>query len=400
MKNIINAGLLLFSLSICSCYEGSNYSINNHDGKTVISINDETGRLRLETRGSIAFTDDETGIKSISYDGYVKFRKNGNKLEAETNGSGVVVYTVNDGTPVTTLNENDRKVLVRAIKEMINVGFDAKNRASRLYTKGGSSAVLTAITDIRSDYVKSMYFEYLVIDNKLTSDEMTAVARAIGQELSSDYEKGKLLQKISTGYLDDERTATAYLDAVNTISSDYEKANAIKNVVDQPLTPAQYGQVLTITGNISSDYEKANVLKQLIGHGTPSENNANSFLMVTENISSDYEKAGVLKALLAEGVPVNTSFTKFLDVAGNIGSDYERSEVLKKMAKSNIASEDQWLGLIKETEKIAGDNEKSDVMIEIAKWMPKSDRVKTAYMLSAKTITAEYSYAQAIKAVN
>jgi hypothetical protein len=387
-------------MSICSCDDSFDYSFSNGDGKTVINISDETGRLRLETRGEITFTDDETAVKSISDEGYIKFKKNGNKLKAEPNGAGEIVYTINDGPRVTQLNDNEKKLLARAIKEMINVGFDAKNREERIYNRGGSTAVLGAIDDLHSDYVKALYFEYLITDGRLTQDEMAAVTRKIGLDVNSDYEKSRLLQKMPVSFFDNEQVCNAYLDAAGTLNSDYEKDNALKVIVDQPLTPQQYNQALNVINNISSDYDKANVLKQLISHGTPSDNNTNTFLNVTNSIGSDYEKANVLKELLAHGLPVGVSYIKFLDVAGGVSSDYEKGGVLKKMASANITNEDQWVSLIKETEKINGDYERSDAMIEIAKWMPKSEKVKSAYMLTAKTITSEYDYGQAVKAIN
>ncbi|HWB26193.1 MAG TPA: hypothetical protein VG738_11970 [Chitinophagaceae bacterium] len=400
MKNISLVCLFIFITGAFACDDGFTSSFSNHNGRTTITVNDETGRLRLETRGEITFTDDEKEIKTISDDGYVKFKKNGNSISARPGTGDEIVYVVNDGSPRTVLSENEKLILARAIKEMINVGFDAKRREERLYSNGGANAVLDAVHNLRSDYVKRLYLEYLISGSSVTQNEITDVVRRIGNELNSDYDKSTLLQKIPVSYLQDEQTASAYLDAVSTINSDYEKDNCLKLIVDQPLTPDQYNYALTAIGNINSDYDKANVLKQLISHGVPSENNTNNFLIVTNNIGSDYEKANVLKALLVQGSPVGTSFTKFLDVTDGINSDYEKTEVYKKMATARITSEDDWVVLLKATEKINDDYEKSDAMITIAKYMPKSDRLKSAYMLSAKSITADYNYGQAIKALN
>jgi len=386
-------------LGLYSCDEG-NYSMFNNDGSTTtIRTNDETGNLRLQAKGNITFTDDETLVKSISDNGFIRYKKNGNKVEVVPDNTGELIYTVNDGTPRKTPTDTDKKIIARAIKEMINVGFDAKNRVKRIYDKGGSTAVLTAIDDLRNDYVKSTYFEYVITETKLTNDEMTNVAMKIGEDLGSDFEKGKVLKKISASYLNNDQTTNAYLQAVNTISSDFEKANAIKVIIDQPLTPEQYGQAVNITGNIQSDFEKAGVLKQLISHGTPGENNMNTFLEITHGLGSDFERANVLKEVIKQGVPAGSSFNKFLDVTGDIGSDFEKAGVLKELAKTNITQEDNWVSLIKATEKVNSDYEKSNAMIEIAKRMPKSEKLQDAYMLSAKTITSDNDYGNAVKAV-
>lgn len=399
MKNILVTAILTTMLGITACDEGD-FSSWDGDGKTTIRIHDETGTLRLESRGTITFNDDETELKSISADGYVRFKKNGNKIFAETNGAGEIVYTVNDGAPTKALNDGDKKLLARAIKEMINVGFDAKNRVARIYNKNGVNGVITAIQDIRNDWVKSNYYEYVIVDNKITNDEMVTVVRSIGEDVSSDYEKAKLLKKVPASYLDYDRVTEAYLQAANTLSSDYEKSGALQYIIDEPLTPAQYTQVLAVTGNITSDYEKAQVLKKLIAHGTPGEKNMNEFLAAAQGVNSDYERGEILKEVLRHGTPAGSSFTKFLDVTSDIGGDYEKGEVIKQTAKANITDENQWISLIKETEKLNSDNDKSNAMIEIAKRMPKTERVRDAYMLSAKAITADYDYGQAVKAAN
>jgi len=399
MKNIIAACVLVAMLGLYSCDEGD-YSMFNNDGNTTtIRTNDGTGNLRLQTKGNINFTDDEAMVNSISDNGFIRYKKNGNKVVVEPDNNGELIYTVNDGIPRKTPTDMDKKVIARAIKEMINVGFDAKNRVRRIYDKGGSNAVLTAIGDLKNDYVKSTYFEYLITETKLTSDEMTDVARKIGEDVGSDFEKAKVLKKISFSYLNNDATTDAYLQAINTISSDFEKANALKVIVDQALTPAQYTQAVNITGNINSDFEKAGVLKQLISHGTPGESNMNAFLEVTRNINSDFEKGNVLKDVIKQGVPTGSSFNKFLDVTGDINSDFDKANVLKDLAKTNISLEDNWLSLIKITEKINSDNEKSGVMVEIAQRMPKSEKVKDAYMLTAKTISSDFDYGNAVKAV-
>ncbi|HVX50792.1 MAG TPA: hypothetical protein VHB48_11580 [Chitinophagaceae bacterium] len=400
MKNIILAMAFFATVGAVSCDEGYTYSVSNDGGESTIKINDETGYLRLETRGVVTFTDDEAAIKSISDGGFVRYNRNGTKIIARENDNGDIAYAINGGSVKTDLSTGEKKTLAKAIYEMINVGFDAKNRERRLYNKGGSEAVLTAVDDLRSDYIKRVYLEYLIDDNNVTPAEMAKVVRKTASDFNSDYDKSQLLQKMPGSYFQNDETINAYLDAANTINSDYEKDNCLKRLARQPLTPTQYDYLLRVTDKMGSDYDKANVLKELIAQGVPSESNTTSFLAVTQNVNSDYERGNVLKALLEKGVPSGTAFTKFLQVAATLGSDYDKGEVLKAMAKVNIPTDDEWIELIQGTEKIGGDYDKSGALIEIAKYMPKNDKVKGAYMSTAKTITADYNYSQAIKAVN
>src|SRR5207249_12067689 len=106
-------------------------------------------------------------------------------------------------------------------------GFDAPERVERIYKKRGAAGVLEEISQLRSDYVKRIYFEQLLQIDRLEPDAARRVLRQAGRELSSDYEKAQILIKVSENYLSDDATRAAYLDTVGTISSDYEKGRVL-----------------------------------------------------------------------------------------------------------------------------------------------------------------------------
>ncbi len=397
-KTLVITAIIL--TGICSsCEIGYNSSFNHSDGRTTINIRDETGRMAIEYRGDITLTDDETAIESISPGGYLKYEKNNIKVEAQNNTNGEVVCKVYDDNNEIPLNDKRQRALSNAIKQMINVGFDAKGRAGRLYKKGGTSGVLDDIAYLKNDYVKSLYFQYLLAIDSLSENEMTAIAKGIGLQLGSDYEKGQLLGKVAAGYLKSDQTFKAYMDAVKSIGSDYEKANALKNVIKLQLTDGQVAELLVVTNTISSDFEKANVLKELTAKDINTEEVFDRFLDVTNGIGSDYEKANVLKQLVESGVFAGPVFNKLINVTGNIGSDFEKANVLKKLAEVDFTTEDEWVSLINGTAKVSSNFEKSNVMVMIAKKMPKSERVRNAYMEVAKTVTSDMEYSSVMKAV-
>src|SRR5580693_2607819 len=74
----------------------SSYS-NSENGMHSIIINDDNTSLEIKYTGDISFTDDETAIKSMSPDGYLKFKKNGKKLIVTAKDNGQIMYEINDG---------------------------------------------------------------------------------------------------------------------------------------------------------------------------------------------------------------------------------------------------------------------------------------------------------------
>lgn len=389
-------------LSCASQKNGTSISYsddNGGKGQHSISITDENGSLELKYSGEIVFNEAETSIKNISPDGFIRYKSNGQKFEAEPTGNGHVEYAINGGSKTIALSNEEAVLVAKAIKTMIAYGIGAGDRVERMFKKGGSEAVLNEVRNLKGDFVKSIYLDYLLNTNSLTAGDMTTIASHVKTLINADFEKGKLLSKFSGKYLANEATAGAYLEAVKSISSDFEKANAVKVILKQPLTPTQFTQVLQLTKAIHSDFEKSNVLKEVLKLNTIAASQFSEVLQATATINSDFEKAGVLQSILNNNSLPVAQFNETLGVIGNINSDFEKGNVLKKVAESDIKSEDQWISLLGSSEKLSSDFEKGNVLAAIASKMPATENVKTAYMKSAKTISSDFEYAKAVKAV-
>lgn len=263
-------------------------------------------------------------------------KKNGKKLTAESGNDGKIYYTYNSGEKTLMLDTQGNRFLAEAVKDMIAHGVDIEGHAERLYKKGGTTAVLKDVDKMQSDYVKSRMIEYLLEHYTLSTDEMTTVANKTASQISSDYEKGKLLSQFSGKYLSNKRTAAAYLAAVESINSDYEKAQAVKRILDEPLSDEMFTQVMTVANSVSSDYEKAGILKDIISNNTLSENRFSSVIAAAKNIGSDYEKANVLGMVLSKNDIPRKIFNATIASVSSIGSDYEKSGVLQKLAQKKF----------------------------------------------------------------
>lgn len=437
MKKLVSA--LFFSAALmfsCSSQKNSHSYYSSYDsngGTHSITINDDNGSLAIKYAGEISFNESETGIDKISENGFLKYAKNGKKITVTPGDNGKPFYEINGGAKKQALSDDEAILVANAIKTMIGYGIGAKDRVQRIYAKNGTDGVLTEVHKLKSDFVKSIYLEYLVTSNKVTGAEMKLLADNIRTEINADFEKANLLKKVSNKYLQDPAISQAYLDAVKSIGSDFEKANAVKKLLAEPLSTGQFTEVLAVSmdihsdfekanvlksvlekndipadqftqllkavGSINSDFEKANVLKQVLSKGRLPEQSFNQVFAVANNINSDFEKANLLKEVLTRNDLPEAEFNTALNAIININSDFEKANVLKLLTKTKIKTDDQWITLLNTSEKMSSDFEKSNLLIAIADKMPGSDNVKGAYLKAAKSIGSDFEYGKVMRAV-
>ncbi len=88
---------------------------------TTIKMNDNNVSLKIRYSGKISFTNDSTAIQSISPDGFLSYRKNDIELMAENDSLGqVMIELYKDGNKL-PLNNNGKKFLAAAVREMMVV---------------------------------------------------------------------------------------------------------------------------------------------------------------------------------------------------------------------------------------------------------------------------------------
>ncbi len=135
---------------------------DNGNGSGSMTIINDGVSIKMEYEGKIAFNEEETEIRSLSPNGYLKYKKNDKKLFVESNSKGEISYEFYDDGEKLTFDERGKKFLAEAIKEMIGYGIDTEGRVERIYKKGGAAAVLREVGNMQGDHVKSIYFEYLL----------------------------------------------------------------------------------------------------------------------------------------------------------------------------------------------------------------------------------------------
>jgi len=363
-----------------------------------ISIGNGDDYEQVRYGGKITLTDDETGIKSISPGGYIKYRKNDKKLIAVSNLEGDINYTITDDGQVLP-GEKGKKFITEAVKEMIAYGFDAPARMDRIYAKGGGPALLNELDSLKSSGVISMYIDHLLIDDSL-GQYTTSLIKKIGL-LGSDHDKVVFLNKLTGTQLKNPQTVQAYFDIVQHFGSDMDKVNMLgrwtsADTMQQDVFP----RILEITAHLGSDHDKVILLNKITGSVLKDSQAVRPYFEIVEHLGSDMDKVNMLGLWTREDSIPEGIFNKIADITIHLGSDMDKENMFKQLINKRGVNEDGWISIINATAGLGSDFEKSNVLVLIAQKMPGSENIKTAYRKAAKTIGNDGEYGKAIKAID
>jgi hypothetical protein len=115
--------------------------------------------------------------------------------------------------------------------------------------------------------------------------------------IKSDYERAQLLIKTTNGFALDQAAQTAYLDAVASISSDYEKGRVLSALLKKEPGKETLLFTLKSASTISSDYEKAQLLLKVAHSSSNDDAVRNALIEAARTIRSEYERGRVLSAV-------------------------------------------------------------------------------------------------------
>ena len=400
MKKIIITSLLIaftFSISIA---QKKSISVSHNNNEYVLNINDGIQNVKLKVKGEFSFTTDEKAIEKLSPGGKISYKKNNTKLEVTPGVDGSPVYNIN-GNRKTTLDATDKRLIAQCVQIMIDYGVNAKERVAKLYRHGGFPMVLKEVDRLKTDYVRSIYLNYLGVNDSLTDEEMLSFLNKIHTYLTSDYYQSKLLNGIQENYLRKEVTANEYLGIVKNIKSDYYQSLTLKKLLNSSLTEKQFDQVLSIVGSMKSDYYEAEVLKMLLKRNAITDQRFSQLMNAAANIKSDYYKSEIISSLLFSNKSLNKDrYSQTIDAMQNMKSNYYKASILKKLINADIKDEKEWSKLIGYTSKINSDYEKSEVLMEIASKIPQDEALKSQFLSVAKSLDSDYYYSKVARAID
>ena len=353
----------------------------------------------IKYRGKFQLTDDETGFKTISPGGYFKFIKNEISVRAESNLKGEIDYRISDGKDHLPTDEQGKKLIAVAVKEMIHQGFDADARMERVYKKGGIQALMNEIDSMRIAPIKVLYLNRLFAIDSLSPEDMALITKKI-ESLGSDLDEANLLNKISYAQMKNPLTANAYFEVVNSLNSDLDKGGALHHILDQDsVSEENTNKILNSSRGIGSDLDKANLYSKMIDKGLITGVRFDSLLNLVSHFGSDMDKSNLYNKMIDKGLIAGTRFDSLLNPISQMGSDMDKVNLYVKLKDEKNLSEIQWMRLTEKIAELNSDMDKANVLIAIAQKMPKTETCKMSYMKAAKTLGNDSDYGRAVRAV-
>jgi hypothetical protein len=368
---------------------------------------DET--LKVQARGRIEFTDDDTDVKLLSPGGYFIVEKatggllsrERQRFEArEQNGTVVRKYSVNGKT---LGDEEGRQWLKTFLPDLVReTAFNADRRVARYLTRGGPAAVLADISQTRSDHAKGVYLKELFKQKTLDGPTLGKALQQAGREIQSDYDLAQVLMFASESQPIDG-ALTAFVDASRSIDSDYDARNVYSRALNRPsITPAIASQILSAAtpgpGNsgISSDYDLTEVLI-----GTPSAlvaQDASGWSAAVQSIESSYDRRRVIASVVRPGAPPEV-VDQALKVSAGIQSDYDLATVLVDVVKSGGLTDRTAPSFFAALPKIESDYEHRRVLEAIAA-ASVSDGVLAQATATTAGMNSDYDRAESLVAIS
>ena len=430
------------------CFEGksaehtniSSHTDDNGDRTWSASWSGTGCSIEAHSAGSVRFNAEATAIESISSGGYFEINQrigdNLRRLRIEPSAQGQLefVYKVNGAQQ--EFDSGARAWLASLLLQLERAtGFNASMRVPALLAKGGPEAVLSEIENLKSDYVRQLYFIKLFENASLPGPLLVKALEQARNEISTDYSLAQVLLTIAQKYeLRDEAQRTAFLNGASKLRTDYEHARVLIELLKRPnLSPQLVEGALESAKSIRIDYEKSRILTTLAGFGTFDESEISTYLGLASAITTDYEHSRSLMALMEHQKLSSAAVSQILKSASTIGTDYEKSRILLALSGSNNFDEKQIatyltlvdsigtdyersrdlialmqghkLGsdsvarIIAETQKIGTDYEKARVLTEAASRYQLQGPVREAYIKAANSIGTEYERNRTLAAI-
>ncbi len=419
----------------------SYHSDKDADGSTRVKYKSKTNNFDIEYKGDITISNDDKDIIGVSNNGYIEIRKSSfgskRRIVIEANGNGQLTKSYYVGRSEKNYASEGKVWLAEILPEVVRTTtIGAESRVKRFYTKGGASSVLTEITNLKSDFVKSTYFK-LLLRNNLSNTELVSTIKKAGVEINSDHYLSGILQENQKAFLANDKTIAAYIQAAKSIQSDHYVTNVLKKVInDGDINDEQMGSLLEISKDVRSDHYLTQILKEIMDNRTLNSKNTMRIIELSKDIRSDHYKTEVLKKVINKKSLPSDAYTAYMTTLEDVKSDHYATEVIKKLLDSkfdgktsslsslldlvdkNISSDhytttifkklakqrlsdDQLVVTLNAATTIRSDHYLSETLLAFSNSVNRgSAKVKQAYKNTAKSISSDSYYGKAIKAIN
>jgi hypothetical protein len=184
------------------------------------------------------------------------------------------------------------------------------------------------------------------------------------KRMTSDHDKGLLLQQIAKRYVRSDELREAYLDAVGSMTSDHERTNALVALLDRDsLDAGSTARVLRTAALMTSDMNRGQVLKRITPVTFGDTTVQKAYVSVLNAMTSSTERAAAIGTLLKQPNLPQSHRLALLRATTGITSSTEKANVLMLFFdRQGIADPAVRTAFYKAAETLTSDSEYRRVM--------------------------------------
>jgi hypothetical protein len=364
---------------------------------------DGTSRLDVRLQGTIAFADDLTDVTSLSDGGSLTIRDWSSviprTIEIRSSG-GTTTHSYYVGGLSRPWDDDARRRLAAQLPLLVRrSGLGAESRVRSIFAKKGMDGVLDEIGLLGGDHARRLYFVALIDIGRLDSSTALPVFWQISQRMTSDYDRAQVLMHIAKQVKLDQRASQAYVQAMTSMKSDYERRRALTALFASAGAAAQSDAVVSSLDAMKSSYDKRMVLSDVISRGSLTADMKRGVLTAAAGVKSDYDRGQILLAYVREYGVEPAVREPFFAAVGTMTSDYERRRVLSQVAEKGAVAGDVQASVFDVVQTMRSDYDRAEVLLAFlgAKAVDASSR--QAFVNAAERIRSSYDQNRVLAAL-
>jgi beta-lactamase regulating signal transducer with metallopeptidase domain len=364
---------------------------------------DGSSRFDVRLHGTIAFSDDLTDVTSLSDGGSLTMRDWSSviphTIEIRSSG-GTITRRYYVGGLTRPWDDEARRRLAEQLPLLVRrSGLGAASRVRSIFARKGVPGVIEEIDLLGGDYARRLYFVALIDIAQLDAATALPVLWKVGQRMTSDYDRAQVLQHLARQVTLDQRASQAYLQAMASMKSDYERRRALTALFASAGAAAQGDAVVSAIDAMTSSYDKRMVLADVISRGSLTPDMKRGVLAAATGVRSDYDCSQILLAYVGKYGVEPAVRDPFFAAVAKISSDYERRRVLSQVAAKGGVAGDVQESAFDVVRTMRSDYDRAEVLLAFLGAKAVDSSARQAFVNAAEHIKSSYDQNRVLAAL-
>jgi hypothetical protein len=362
---------------------------------------DDNHRFDVRLRGTVTFTDDLTDVQTLSDGGTLTLRDWSTVVPhtveiAAFNGALTHTYYV-AGMKRPWDDEAKRFLATQLPLIVRRSGLGAEARVKSIFGRKGVNGVYDEIDLLGGDYARRLYLVALIDVARFDSATVQPLLQRAGRLMTSDYDRRQVLEHVAATVPLDQKGATAYVQSMATMKSDYDQRMALAALTRHSATAVDGDTLAPALTHMKSSYDKRMVLEEMLKQGTLSADAKRTVLLAVPGMPSDYDRREVLTAYLARFGVEPALREPFFTAVRAIKSNYDRREVLTGLAKKGSSPREVQDAVYDVVGLMTSDYDRAEVLLAFAPGVDAGSR--PAFVSAAERIRSSYDQNRVLAAL-